>query len=144
VWGAEWELLQAVGLPEVLKKEVEDLKGGFICYDPSSIVYPSRNIVKVWVRWYWVDKEPIPSSVFSEVKDLPVCKALEVIKKPSLTKLYEINCKERVYKTIRAYIEQPKEGIYGELKQSEKPESFGYGEILPDGDVDIVWKILCK
>lgn len=63
---------------------------------------------------------------------------------PSATKLYEIDCKERVYKTIKVYTENPKEGIYKEVKQNEKPEFFDYGEIPPDGDVSIVWKMLCK
>lgn len=145
VLGADWKYLSAWGIQELKKNypNLNDLAGAIICCDASSIVYPSRNVVKVWVRLYLVDREPISSSVSAEIKDLPVCKAMEVVKMPSVTKLYEIDCKERVYKTIKVYIENPKEGTYKEFKQNEKPEIFVDGEILPD-DVSIAWKMLCK
>jgi hypothetical protein len=147
VWGADWKYLSAWGIQEEVKKNypnLNDLAGTMICCDASSIVYPSRNVVKVWVRLYLVDREPISSSVSAEIKDLPVCKAMEVIKMPSVTKLYEIDCKERVYKTTKVYTESPKEGHYKEFKQNEKPELFVDGEILSDGEVSNVWKMLYK
>jgi len=147
VWAADWTYLEArVAQEEVIKNYpfLKDFVGGIYCYDRSSIVYPSRNIVKVWVRFYLVDKEPISSSVYSEIKGLPICKGLEVFKMPSLTNLCEISCKERVYKKIRSYGENPKEGIYKEFKQNEEPEYFDYDEIFPDDILSILWEKLCK
>ncbi len=142
VWGADWKFLKVWGIPEEWEKNYPDLKdlaGAFLCYDASSIVYPSRNIVKVWVRIFLADKEPIPSSISSEVKDLPVCKASEVMKLPYADLLYEIDCRKRTYKTIMQNVAKPKEGFYKENKEISDSK-----EISPDIDVDIVWKIVCK
>jgi len=62
---------------------------------------------------------------------------------PSITRLYEINCKERTYKTINVY-GKIKEGFHKEANKNDNPDLFDSGEIKPDGSVTILWKMLCK
>jgi hypothetical protein len=133
---SDWKFLRAFSVQEALRM---DFGGVFSFYDASSIVYPSKNITKVWVRWYIFNKG---QSFPSEIKDRPM-QVFESLKLPTVTRLYEIDCSERRYRVIMVYY-STEEGIDKAANKNDHPDFFQSGEIVPEGDTDILWKMLCK
>ncbi len=140
VWGANWKYLEATRSRE----EVGGLPVSVIFnfYDASSVVYPSKNIVKVWMKSFQVDRgknDTLPP----EIKDRPY-ETLNSLKLDYTTHLLEINCSERTYKLLKIFFFDRENGVEKEVLKDVVPSRFEPNEISPENEVDTLWKRLCK
>jgi hypothetical protein len=140
VWGADWKFFKVTRSSELV--------GGlpvyrlFQFYDASSIVYPSKNIVKVWIKSFEVERgknDTFPP----EIKELPY-ETLNPLKLDYTTYLLEIYCLERRYKSLKVFFFVGEDGVEKEVPKGLFPSLYESNEISPEDDMDILWKMLCK
>jgi len=138
VWGADWKFFQVT-------KSTEDVGGlpvfgNIHFYDATSVAHPSKNIVRVWTKTFHVGKDQIFPP---ETKDRPY-ETLNSLKLSYSTNLIEINCSERRFKSLKAFVFFEGEGVEKEVPRDAFPSAYESNKIVPNGEVDTLWKMLCK
>lgn len=136
VWGADWKFFQVTRSTE----EVGGLPayGNIHFYDTTSVAYPSKNIVRVWIKTFHVGRDQI---LPPEAKDR-LYETLHSLKLPYNTDLLEINCSERRFKSLKVLVGE--EGVEREVPRDVFPSAYESDKIAPNGEVDTLWKMLCK
>jgi hypothetical protein len=117
VWGADWKLLAS------------DEKS-LAYYDAQSIIRPSKNIVKVWVKVDYTEK-----GVIDYVGDLG--KKYENLSHEK--SLWEINCVEKIFRQL-SWIAYDNKGEV--IYSSSSPLRWDF--IPPESIVEALYKIVCK
>lgn len=127
VWGADW------------KKYAENERI-LCCYDAESLTHydggslsqPSKNIIKVWVRFEYTNigkTDPVLVKKFRNKVD----------KLDNSKSLYEINCVDRKYRILES-IYYSKDGIV--LQSVSIPSKWNY--IIRESLNDALFKAVCK
>jgi hypothetical protein len=138
VWGADWKFFQVTKSTE----DVRDLPvfGNMHFYDATSVAYPSKNVVRVWTKTFHFGKDQIFPP---ETKDRPY-ETLNSLKLPYSTNLIEINCSERRFKSLKAFVFFEEEGVEKEVPRDAFPAAYESNKIVPKGEIDTLSKMLCK
>jgi hypothetical protein len=141
VWGADWKYLGVTRSRALV--DVLPVYANVHFYDTASIVYLSKNIVKVWIKTFQDEREINPTFP-PEIKDRSY-ETLNSLKMPYTNILLEINCSERRYKFLKLFVFFEKEGKEKEVPiDGLKTTLYKPGEISPGGDIDMLWKTLCQ
>jgi hypothetical protein len=118
VWGAEWKLY--------------DSNEDFLCYyDIESITHPSKNIVRVWVKWDFSEKGVMYYMGKFGIKYMSLSHSIN---------LPEINCLEKTIRSLSlTYYDNEGEVIYSFSSPSSK-----WDFIPPETIGEILYKEVCK
>jgi len=120
VWGADWKLYDS-----------NDLRQSY--YNADSMTRPSKNIVRVWVRWNFTEK-----GVMDMVRS--VGKKLEKLEYS--VSLNEINCAEKTNRFLSSiYYDNNGKMIYS-ISSSNFPTEWLF--IVPESNADNLYKKICK
>jgi hypothetical protein len=117
VWGADW-------------KHYGDDEKFSAYYDVQSITRPSKNIVRVWLRWDWTEK-----GVMVMVGDFG--KKYENLSHS--IDLHEINCVEKTIHSLSLTAYDNKRGV---IYSSSSP--LKWDSIVPGSIIEILYKKVCK
>ena len=119
-YGADWKLYDS-----------NDLRQSY--YNADSITRPSKNIVRVWVRWNFTEK-----GVMDMVRS--VGKKLEKLEYS--ISLNEINCAEKTNRLLSSiYYDNNGKMIYS-ISSSNFPTEWLF--IVPESNADNLYKKICK
>jgi hypothetical protein len=120
VWGADWRLYDS-----------NDLKKSY--YNAGNIIRPSKDIVRVWVRWNFTEKG---------VKDTVRSMGKKLEKLEYSISLNEINCSEKTNRFLSSiYYDNDGKMIYS-MSSSKLPTEWLF--IVPESNTDNLYKKICK
>ncbi len=120
VRGADWRLYDS-----------NDLRQSY--YNADRITRPSKNIVRVWVRWNFTEKG---------VKDMVRNVGEKLEKLEYSISLNEINCAEKTNRLLSSlYYDNNGKMIYS-ISSSKLPTEWLF--IVPESNADNLYKKICK
>ena len=120
VWGADWKLYDS-----------NNLRKSY--YNANSITRPSKNIVRVWVRWNFTEKG---------VMDMVRSAGKKLEKLEYSISLNEINCEEKTHRFLSSiYYDNNGKMIYT-IPSSKLPTEWL--SIVPESNADNLCKTICK
>jgi hypothetical protein len=118
VWGADWKIYCS-----------NDMYLGY--YDTQSITRPSKNVIRVWVRWDYTEKGVMYYMGKFGIKYMSLSHSIN---------LPEINCLEKTIRSLSlTYYDNEGEVIYSFSSPSSK-----WDFILPETIGEILYKEVCK
>ena len=120
VWGANWK---SCGITDLY----------FCFYDTQSLTRPSKNIVRVWVRWMYTEKGRL-----DEQRALAKDGYLKSVDYSEI--LHELNCSERKYRVLSLNYYDFSGGSIAEFARSSSTWEF----INPESMIEILYKEVCK
>ena len=117
VWGADWELYYSH----------EEYLG---YYDTQNITRPSKNVVRVWIRWDFTEKGVLAVVGVSGKKYENL--SWEVIS-------WEINCAEKKYRLLSSTRYDHKGSV---ISSKGTPSEWRF--IIPESVITILYEEVCK
>jgi hypothetical protein len=104
-------------------------------YDAGSIKYLPNNSVRVFVKMIPEDEEILLKMIADFRKIDP---ALDNFRQ--LNSLYEINCKDRTYKSLKMIFYDKEEQVIGKLTDEEPSVAY----ISPESTEEVLYKKMCE
>ncbi len=119
-WGADWRLYDS-----------NNLRKSY--YNADNITHPSKDIVRVWVRWTFTEKG---------VMDMVRSVGNKLEKLEYSISLNEINCREKTNRLLSSlYYDNNGKMIYS-LSSSKLPTEWLF--VVPESNADNLYKKICK
>ena len=103
-------------------------------YDAGSINYLPNNSVRVFVKTIPVDEE-IRLKMIADFRKIDL--ALDNFRQ--VNSLYEINCKDRTYKSLQMIFYDKEERVVGKLTDEETSVTY----ISPESTEELLYKKMC-